>query len=287
MTLTGLQTFLAIVETGSLARASERLNVTQSTVTARLQALEAMIGQPLLLRLKTGAQLTPAGTAFKRYAEAIVGLWRQACDDSQRPADIAAVCNIGAHLDLWPGIGRRLFELIREGAPATAVSAWPGGQSDLDRWLGIGLINLALGYQPFGREGQTTEALFTERLVLVSTRPGAPSRFDPGYIYVEGGEEFARQHAAAYADAATARVSFGCAVWALEHLAAAGGSAYLPERLAAPLLGQGRLHRVADAPAFTRTAYMVTNDAAAAGWPWLAKFRGLISSPVPSADEIL
>jgi DNA-binding transcriptional LysR family regulator len=36
MNLTSLQTFLAILETGSLVRAADKLNVTQSTVTARL-----------------------------------------------------------------------------------------------------------------------------------------------------------------------------------------------------------------------------------------------------------
>ena len=36
MNIVNLQTFLSIVETGSLVRASEQLNVTQSTVTAPL-----------------------------------------------------------------------------------------------------------------------------------------------------------------------------------------------------------------------------------------------------------
>ena len=57
MHLAALQTFLAIVETGSLVRASQRLNVTQSTVTARLKGLEAELGQTLLYRQKSGAQI--------------------------------------------------------------------------------------------------------------------------------------------------------------------------------------------------------------------------------------
>ena len=46
MNLQSLATFLAIIETGSLVRAAERLNVTQSTVTARLKALEDHLGHP-------------------------------------------------------------------------------------------------------------------------------------------------------------------------------------------------------------------------------------------------
>ena len=53
MNLSNLQTFLEIVETGSLIRASENLNVTQSTITARLKTLEQELGQTLFLRRKS------------------------------------------------------------------------------------------------------------------------------------------------------------------------------------------------------------------------------------------
>lgn len=269
MNLTALQTFLTIVETGSLVRASERLNVTQSTVTARLKALEDQLGQTLLLRQKSGAELTSSGFKFKRYAEAMTELWRQARQETSLPDGIEAVCKIGCHMDLWPILGRRFFGEIHHGHPETALSAWPGEQADLDRWLGTGLIDAALTYQPTAHENQTIHTLRTEPLVLVSTRPGSPMRFDPGYVYVDAGEEFGRRHAAAYADADTAKVSFGCAVWALDHLMEHGGSAYLPKSLAAPHLATGALHEVSGAPVFGRTAYLITNDAAAESWPWL------------------
>ena len=64
MNLATLQTFLAILETGSLARASERLHVGQSTVTARLQKLEEDIGQTLFHRHKSGVSLTSSGLKF-------------------------------------------------------------------------------------------------------------------------------------------------------------------------------------------------------------------------------
>ncbi len=187
MNLTAFQTFLAILETGSLVRASERLNVTQSTVTARLKVLEEELGQALFHRQKSGAQLTSAGARFKRYAAAMTDLWRQARQETSLPSGIESVCNIGCHMDLWPGLGRRMFGEIYRRYPTTALSAWPGAQSDLDEWLSAGLVNAVLAYQPFAREGRTTTTLFTERLVLVSTRRGSPMRFDPAYVYVEAG----------------------------------------------------------------------------------------------------
>ena len=94
-------------------------------------------------------------------------------------------------------------------------------------------------------------------------------RFDLGYIYVDAGEEFGRQHAAAYSDGNTAQISFGCAVWGLEYLLKHGGSGYLPERLAADPLAAGKLYLIGDAPVFTRKTYLITNDTATTPWPWL------------------
>lgn len=269
MNLASLQTFLAIAEAGSLARASEQLHVTQSTVTARLKGLEQELGRPLFDRGKSGARLTQAGIRFKRYAETMTGLWRQARAETARQGGEETLCNLGCHVDLWPDPGRGLFREILRAQPEATLSAWPGSPTDLDRWLSVGLINAALTFQPIAREGQTIRELRTERLVLYTTRPGSPMRFDPLYVYVDAGEEFARQHDAAYADADIARLSFGCAAWAIEHLLEYGGSAYLPERLARPHLQVGALHLVPGAPDFSRKVFLITNDAAAAAWDWL------------------
>ena len=99
MNLAELQTFLAIVETGSLVRASEKLNITQSTVTARLKGLESELGRTLLHRHKSGAELTAAGLKFKRYAEVMSELWRQARLETALPPSVDTVFKIGrAHV---------------------------------------------------------------------------------------------------------------------------------------------------------------------------------------------
>ncbi|MFT5112887.1 MAG: DNA-binding transcriptional LysR family regulator [Parasphingorhabdus sp.] len=69
-----LETFLAILETGSLAKASKRLYVGQSTVTTRLKRLEDELGQILFNRTKSGVTLTSSGHKFRRYAETMTDL---------------------------------------------------------------------------------------------------------------------------------------------------------------------------------------------------------------------
>ena len=53
------RTFLAIADAGNFVKAAERLNITQSTVSARVKLLESLLGQALFVRSKSGAQLTP------------------------------------------------------------------------------------------------------------------------------------------------------------------------------------------------------------------------------------
>src|ERR1700739_2230818 len=143
MNLEGLRTFLQVVETRSLVAASRRLNVTQSTVTARLNALEAQIGQKLLHRGKSGAELTSAGFKFERYAQVMIQLWRQARHEVSLPKGFEGVCNVGLEFDLWPGVGQRFLDHLRKHRPKVAVALWPGERRQVDRWLKTGLIDLA------------------------------------------------------------------------------------------------------------------------------------------------
>ena len=268
MHLVELKTFLAIVETGSLVRASQRLNVTQSTVTARLKALELEIGQTLINRNKSGATLTAAGVRLQRYAETISDLWFQAQQEVSLPDAVSTVCNLGCHPDLWHGLGDRLFDFIRNNVSEAAISIWHGNEAVLSGWLDDGLVDIAITYSPNANQKQDMQKLYQDDLVLVSTDADSPLRFDPGYVFVEAGEEFGRDHAIAYADANTARLSFGNAQLGLDFILKNGGTAYLPHRMVQEQIGTGNLHIIGKAKRFSRTAYIVWNSSAHSSWPW-------------------
>ena len=72
------RTFLEIVAAGNFVRAAERLHVTQTAVSVRVQTLEELLGRKLFVRNKAGATLTPAGEQFLRYAPSLVQLWERA-----------------------------------------------------------------------------------------------------------------------------------------------------------------------------------------------------------------
>ena len=194
MNITALRTFLAIVETGSLVRASERLNVTQSTVTSRLQGLEADLGKTLLYRQKSGVSLTSYGFRFRRYAEAMTDLWQQALQETAYQEGIEAVCDMASHPDLWPTLGRRVLAEVQRDHPATVFSIWPGNPAQLEQWLGTGLIEAALSYRIATGENQTSHPLSDEQLLLYSTDATVTGAPGPGYIHVDAGGDFRRRY---------------------------------------------------------------------------------------------
>jgi DNA-binding transcriptional LysR family regulator len=67
----GLQAFLAVAREGSTTVAASKINLTQSSVTKRIAALELELGAPLFLRDRRGMFLTEAGKLFLLRAERI------------------------------------------------------------------------------------------------------------------------------------------------------------------------------------------------------------------------
>ena len=66
-TLRQLEYFVAVGEEGSIAAASETLNVSSPSISAAIAQLEAEFGLPLFVRKHArGLSLTPRGSAFVR-----------------------------------------------------------------------------------------------------------------------------------------------------------------------------------------------------------------------------
>jgi LysR family cyn operon transcriptional activator len=68
-TLSQIEAFTAIVDCGTFRLASERLGITQPTISLRIRELESAIGCPLFVRGKGGVRLTEAGQVMLRYAQ--------------------------------------------------------------------------------------------------------------------------------------------------------------------------------------------------------------------------
>lgn len=271
MNIVSLQTFLEIVETGSLVRASQKLNVTQSTVTARLKALEEEMGQVLLIRQKSGATLTPAGSKLLRYARIMTGLWRQAKFETGLPAGSAGSASFGFNRELWHGPGRTLFHGLKSRHPDIALSIQQGNSQELENWLQEGIVDATLTYEAVARGNHTVLPLPPQELILYSNRPDTPVVGDQEYVFVDYGAEFRRMHAESYHNAGISRVNFDASERALDYITTFGGTAYLPKALGDAQCDAGLIYPVRYAPVYSLKICLVVNDTAAQSWNWLAE----------------
>src|SRR5690606_19547731 len=95
------KTFLEIVATRSFVRAAERLNVAQTTVSARVRTLEDLLGRQLFVRNKGGVSLTPAGEQLLRYAPTFVQLWERVRHQVAVPEGHQSLLAVGSEISLW------------------------------------------------------------------------------------------------------------------------------------------------------------------------------------------
>ena len=257
------RTFLAIVSAGSFVRAAERLHISQTTVSARVRSLEEQLRRPLFVRNKTGASLTPAGEQFLRHAPALVQLWERARQEVAVPPGRRAVLAVGAELSLWDPLLLRWLLWMRHAAPDLALRAHVGLSEDLMERVAEGILDLAVLYAPRYRAGLRVELLAEERLVLVTTPPGAEGE-PPGRVQVDWGAEFAFPTGPDQAGQEEPALHAGFGPLGLAYILEAGGSGYFRMSAVRPHLETGRLALVPGAPEFLHPAYVVhaeTGDA--------------------------
>jgi DNA-binding transcriptional LysR family regulator len=102
-----LEHFIAVAETGSIARAAERCHTVASAVSKRLSDLEESFGTPLLVRGTKGVELTPAGHTFLARARSVLHQANQLDEEIRRHAagvrgHVTVFANISAIVEFLP-----------------------------------------------------------------------------------------------------------------------------------------------------------------------------------------
>lgn len=270
MNIAAIQTFLAVHRLRNLNRAAEELNITQSAVTARLDTLEHSLGARLLNRSRKGATLTKAGYQFLDQAVLITRTWGAARTKLSFPQDITALFSFVCEPGLWDLAGQNLIDDWRRAYPHIAFEIWSALARDAQDWLASGLSDAALLSEALALPDIKTKTLTPIELVQVSTRARDVVRWDLDYLFVDYGIRFRSWHAETWSADETARVSFSNPEWALRHMLAEGGSAYLPLPLVKSDLANGHLHPVVGAPSFDHKLILSWRSQAETMFPWLA-----------------
>jgi len=255
MDVTLARTFLEIAATGGFAAAAERLNLSQTAVSARIRTLEEQLGRRLFVRNRAGARLTEAGRLFHPHAIALVQGWERARREVGLPPGRADRVAIGGQFSLWNPLMADLLSWLRRECPDLAVRMDVDAPDRLLDGVQDGTLDLAVLYSPPARPGLVLELVAEEKLILVTT--AADGRLLAGdYVYVDWGSPFTESHEAAFPQLATAAVSVSLGPLALAHMLTAGGSGYYRSAIARPYLESGELRPVEGAPEFAYSIYV-------------------------------
>ncbi len=246
------RTFLEIARCGSLVAAAEKLHVTQTAITARVQKLESQLDARLFVRNRAGARLTADGEAFVVYANQLVQTWDAARRNLPLPEGFNNMLHIGGEVSLCNPLILSWAKALREHIPTHALRTEIRDGEQLLRQLELGVLDAALVYQPSYWPGLQVEQLLEEKLILVRL----VEQPDP-YVYIDWGESFRRQHDAALPDKARAAASFNLGPVALQFILGNGGSGYFRTRVVQSYLDSGVMERVPKAPEFSYPTYLV------------------------------
>lgn len=261
MDITLIRTFLQVAATGSFGAAAERLFVTQSAVSLRVQRLEDQLGRTLFTRSKTGAELTPAGHAFEPYALRFIQTWERARQQIAVPEGFTQAVSLGAQYSLWPRLGFRLIDGLRTHLPHLSIRAELGMPDRLTGLLVEGSIQIALMYTPTLRPGLRVERLMEEELILVASRPDRGMDDLAGrYAFVDWGPEFVTWHAARLPDLTNPGLTLALGALSAEFISRRDFAAYIPARSALRYVDNGQLHLIDVAPVFPYPVYLVWRE---------------------------
>ncbi|WP_394180484.1 LysR family transcriptional regulator [Yoonia maritima] len=260
MDITLLKTFLEVAATGSFVSASDRLYVTQSAVSLRIQRLEDTLGKPMFTRSKAGAELTNAGREFERYALSIIRVWEEARQQVAIPEGFTRSLTIGAQYSLWPRMGFRWIDGLRETMPDLNIRAELGMPDRLTRFLIEGIMHVGLLYMPQLRPGLVAEQVLEEELVMVASWKNPTMDLGGRYVFVDWGPEFVGAHAQALPELTNPGLTFSLGAMAAEFIVNRQGAAYLPARYVKKYIDAGQLFLVPDAPRFPYPVWAVWRD---------------------------
>ena len=169
-----LRVFITLAESGHFTRAAERLGMSQSSLSASLNKLEAMLGARLFDRHTRGCRLTDAGSALLPAANRLVADWDQLLTDARDFAQFArgrvvvAAPNAQCALLLPPVIRR-----FRDSHPGVRVTLHDVPEHEVHALVRSGAADLGIATQTDARSDLIATPLYADEFI-VALRPEHP-----------------------------------------------------------------------------------------------------------------
>lgn len=251
-----IDTFLDLIETRSFHRTAERLDVTQSTVSSRVLALETAVGARLFVRSRAGTEPTTEGKRFEPHARALRHEWNQAKRRILLPQRAAHLVRIGIQNDLSALYLGNWVAGFRRALPDTAFYIEPDYSNQMCMDVLTGTLDFAVMFSPKPHPDLHFDSVGEVTYSMISTEADRMDLVRPdNFVFGHFSPAFEEMHRQLMPDLAGAAVSVGQSASVVSLLMASGGAGYVLEKTAAELVAGDRFRRVADAPALRQPVY--------------------------------
>lgn len=173
-----LRYLVAIIDYGSISRASAQLNIAQPAVSIQMMNLEAELGTQLLIRSARGVMPTEAGIRFYKRARTLLGRLDQlksTTQDSDFSSQFAAPVSVGLPTSVTAKIGFRFVQRVQERFPTVQLRLLEGLSGHVMELLLNNRLDIGVLFVSDPVVGLVQEPLYEEELFLVSRFEGQSS----------------------------------------------------------------------------------------------------------------
>ena len=251
-----LETFLDLMETKSFNRTADRLNLKQSTVSARINTLEAVLGKRLFTRSRAGTQPTPAGYRLLDHARALRHQWNEARRSVASTGNFDQSMRIGIQHDLASNHIADWVAGFRAILPRAAFYIDLDFSNQMSVDLLAGELDLSILYTPKNLPDLHNELIGEVGYRLISSSARRIADIEPAsYIFTRFSPAFEKVHNPMMADLAEAPLSSGQNITVCGLLSSLGGSAYVLEESATEMVAAQGFDYVEDAPRIPQGVY--------------------------------
>lgn len=184
MDLRQLRYFVAIVQCGSISRASLQLNIAQPALSLHVRNMEADLGLPLLFRTPQGVQPTEAGLILLRNARLIIEQFEVAQREIRGSvAEPSGEVRLGLPSSISPLLGVPLVLAARKTFPKVTLRIAEAMSGYVLDWLRQGRVDLGLLYGlPDDKDLRATGLLVETLVVFGAPEPPDGRHHPPGDV---------------------------------------------------------------------------------------------------------
>jgi len=163
-----LEAFVQVAAHHSFSRAAEALQLTQPSVTARIQALERELGEEMFDRGGRGVRLTDAGTIFLPYAERILQTLREAKESVEEVRGVqAGSLRLGSALTVSTYVLPRILRTFHSRYPGVEVLVHTGRSGQVLNMLLSDEVQMGLVHSLSHPDVETVD-LYADEVILVA-----------------------------------------------------------------------------------------------------------------------